>query len=188
MKKVFILILCCFILFSCTTKTNMTIKPATLTNEEQNILKLFDIDDSTLILDFNVDDSISNMTISFYELNNNKWKEISSSYRLINNTTGRILFKYEDLRDNIFISYQFDENYGTNLIETNIKSSIQSKTIFSIANEQEIVKDKEFILICQINSTKDNAIYMDHTSLDELAILYDSKGYEEAYIITIEFK
>ena len=52
MKKVFILILCCFILFSCTTKTNMTIKPATLTNEEQNILKLFDIDDSTLIFVF----------------------------------------------------------------------------------------------------------------------------------------
>ena len=188
MKKIFILILCCFSLFSCTSKTNMTIKPATLTNDEQNILKLFDINNSNLILDFNVDDNINNMTISFYELKNKKWEEISSSYRLISNTTGRILFKYEDLRDNVLISYQFDENYGTNLIETNIKSSIESKTIFSIADEQEIIKDKELVLICQINTTKNNAIYMDNTSLDELATLYDSKGYEEAYIITIEFK
>ena len=188
MKKLLTLFLLILGLIGCNNKEEkMIIVPAALTNEEINILNLFNVNNSNLILDFNVDETINDMKISFYKLNTNKWEEISSSYHLISNTNGRILFKYEDLREKLQISYQYDHNSGSSLIESNIASNIESTSKFTIADEEEIIKGKEMILICQINTSKNNAIYLDNTSLDELALLYESKAYEEVYIVTISF-
>ena len=192
MKKLLCLLLCSICLFACEniapSTPTMTIQPTVLNEDEENILKLFNKQHDSLLLDFNVDDTVSKMVLSFYKLKDGQWDVITQSTVLLTDTQGRILLEYDDLREHLRIAYQYDESYGSIETDKIVDSPILGYGGSSIGDKEKIQLNHNIILATQICTEKNETASLLFGTLDELASFYVSRNYEEVYIVTVEFK
>ena len=86
MKKILLIVLTfsfMLLMSACSSNTmenaKMTINRAELTEEEQNILDLVNVDEKPYLWDFTLDDTVKSMTMITYELVNDDWSEIAYS-------------------------------------------------------------------------------------------------------------
>ena len=86
MKKILLIVLTfsfMLLMSACSSNTmenaKMTINRAELTEEEQNILDLVNVDEKPYLWDFTLDDTVKSMTMITYKLVNDEWSEVAYS-------------------------------------------------------------------------------------------------------------
>lgn len=91
----------CFLLGGCAPASsapkNMYIRPAELTQEENDLAELLGADQR--LFDFELDDSVQSMQIACYRLEDGEWKPEVGGWRQFTDPNGRLALGFEDLRE-----------------------------------------------------------------------------------------
>lgn len=174
--------------------TDLYIEPAVLTQQEENILKLIgSTENSNLIIDFNLDDSVKSMEYSVYRLNDDTWEPKSISRQVLTDSKGRLSLSFERLSEGFRMAIQSENNSGStkhftlpeDMTEEQIALSKMGIGSTRLSNKTLVEYEKEIPIVLQV-ITKNNEIRL---TLDgfENPEEYTKMDYEAVYTVTIKF-
>lgn len=186
MKRIIYLLLSCLLLCGC-DGNSMTIKVAELSKDEQRLLNLTK-QSETYIFDYNVDSTVNEMIVTFYQLGDDGWEIINQSTRSVTNKEGRILLQYNDMREHLLMSCEFNDGYGSIVSDKISDSTILSGGGSMFSDQKNIIRNHEILLATQIWTEKTDIDTLDNGNINELYSFYSQRNYEEVYIITVLFK
>lgn len=166
----------------------MTINRAELTEEEQNILDLVNVDKNPYLWDFTLDDTVKSMTTITYELVDGDWNEVAYSSEQFEDLDGRIALVFDNVADGVTTGVESESKGGSQSYapEHDINFEGMASTTSTLSNPYDIVYDEEIPLVIQIHTTSDS-IKSTNPEYGFFEDLDNYKNYEKVYAITVTF-
>lgn len=188
---IFLVLALIFFLCGCGKSSGpaMYIQPAQLTEEEQNIAKLADLNMNSTLFDFHVDETVRTMDIRAYELIDGEWDIFyGGGGQTLTGTEGRIYLDFDRIAEGIRVAIQSENLNGSDswkaIVEDEPAGTSRATSLLS--QQEEIVYGQEIPLAVQIVTTK-NEIRSYDPSYYFHPEDYAKYGYEHVYAITVLF-
>jgi len=195
MKKVFLLIAVLTLSISTigcsasSSKSDMQIEPAKLTEQESHIVKLIQSVNPSAIFDYTINSEIKSVSITSYKLDKNgKWLvNIGPCNFPLKNSTGRIAISFDILVNGLRVAIQEGDSITSN--ETKSGEKIDTKDMgnaISFASAEIIEGEKEIPLVIQMFTPKKEfqSYGVEFFNNPEE---YLKRGYEDVYVVAIKF-
>lgn len=169
---------------------SMTIQPAKLTKEEENIAKLLDDNAPQHIFDFTVDDTIESFKVNVYRLEDGQWELVSGAGgQAYEDSSGRLALTFDNLGEKLRVSIQGENDGGSSFYEREPESIIKEASgnaYMLLAGSTTIEYEKEIPLAIQVFSSEQNFSVFEVDSFYHPEE-YASQNYAGVYAVTICF-
>lgn len=174
-------------------KPAMYIAPAQLTQAEEDIMELLDMEGQQQIFDFKVGKEIRRIELNAYELVDGQWDLfLGGGGRAFTDTEGRMALRFEKIEEDLWEAIQSENHSGhTGWESTAVEDEGTSidgigRATAMLSNLQEIVYEEEIPLAIQI-VTSGNEIRVFDTSYFFQPEKYEEYGYDHVYAVTVRF-
>lgn len=178
--------------------SNKTIAPAQLTDEEEALASLLNVEtDSYRIFDFvfgsgsgreKEGEGVQSVQLTLYELSEGEWAVKSQARRAFSDARGRVALSFGKITEGVNMAIQ-SENMQENMSLDKITQSdtgSMSYTTSVLTESADLELDKETPLAIQIVTSK-NDIQSYGVQYFEMPREYAKHGYEHVYAITVMF-
>ncbi|HIX12187.1 MAG TPA: hypothetical protein H9985_01045 [Candidatus Anaerofilum faecale] len=179
----------CFLLGGCAPASsapkNMYIRPAELTQEENDLAELLGADQR--LFDFELDDSVQSMQIACYRLEDGEWKPEVGGWRQFTDPNGRLALGFEDLREGLRTAVQSEHSSGGERYDRPAADDEQAGiATMTLASETSLEYEQEIPLVLQTQSTADEHISFSTDYFFRPEEL-EQQGYEAVFAVTVCF-
>ena len=175
-----------------TSYAPMSVSPAQLSDEEEALTRLLDVNmDSYRIFDFQTGEwsnSVKSVQITLYELEGGAWTVKARSQRAFSDALGRLALSFGKITDGVHLAVQ-SENFFDSMsldMESEADTSSMSYTTSMLTESATMDMDKETPLAIQIVTSK-NDITSYGVQYFDMPREYAKHGYEHVYAITLMF-
>lgn len=166
----------------------MYIEAAQLTEQEQNIADLLDEAPTDYIYDFSLDDKVSSIHFSVYELIEGQWQPcVGGGDWAFQDADGRLALSFDKIPEGMRVALQSQHHGGatSHSIEQPQLEGM-SVTTSKRTSPVEVVYEQEIPLAIQILTTKD-AVHSYDVDAFFQPERYAPYGYEHIYAVTVMF-
>lgn len=169
--------------------SSRVVQPAVLTQDEENIRKLLDLNPQAYIFDFQVDKPLQSADISVYRLQNGNWELLMSDNNLFTqDLQGRFAFSFDPLNLEFQVSTQSKYSNGTSrfCVDTPKDFTPTTQCSTALTTPTEIVYGKEIPLVLHVLTSKNSIVSysIENFYTPEVYTRYDD---EQVYAVTIMF-
>lgn len=171
----------------------MSVHPAQLSDEEEALAKLLDVNmDSYRIFDFqmegNGNSGVQSVQVTLYELEGSEWTVKARSQRAFSDATGRLALSFGKITEGVRLTVQSENVFDSMSLdmETGADTFSMSYTTSMLTESAVMDMDKEAPLAIQIVTSK-NDIISYGVQYFEMPREYAKHGYEHVYAVTLMF-
>ena len=170
--------------------SKMYIEPAQLTEEEENIAELLELNTKYRIFDFVLDDTVQSIQVNTYRLMDGEWKlETGGGGQAFSDANGRIALGFERLDEGIRSAIQSEHIGGATEYKSERSEDLKEIGGYAtsvLSEKTEIVYEEEIPLVIQVITSKNEvaAYQPDYFHYPER---YEELGYEGVFAVTIRF-
>lgn len=168
-------------------RPSLSIEPAQLTEQEENIAALLGLNTEHHIFDFTVDDKVQSLQFNTYEMLNGEWRMISGGGgQAFSDAEGRIALGFDRIAEGIRIAVQSEHTSGSTSYGAEPADDLTGMgcaTSF-LSSQTEIVYEQEIPLVVQIITAKNqiNSYTVEFFNSPE-----KYAEYEHVYAVTVRF-
>lgn len=168
----------------------MYIEPAQLTEEEERIAALLELNTKQRIFDFVLDETVQSIQVNTYRLIDGEWKlETGGGGQAFSDAKGRIALGFERLDDGIRIAIQSEHTGGSTEYKSERNEDLAEIGGFAtsiLSEKKEFNYEEEIPLAVQVITSK-NEIVSYQVDYFNSPKEYEKLGYEGVFAITIRF-
>lgn len=191
MKKAISIILVVVFIFgltACGGKGNSVryIEVSKLTEEENDLVDLLNIDSRNLMYDFELDETVKTLQVNMYQLKDDGWKMFARDNESFKDESGRMALSFDKIIESYRIAIQSDSNTRSSEQLTKVLNENYEVETSSLKERKEIEYEKEIPIIIQVLSSEEisDSIEIDSFYSPEV---YEDKEYDSIYAITVMF-
>lgn len=166
---------------------DMYINLGELTEEEKDILDLFNLKYNYEIYDYNVDENVKYREINLYEFKDGKWENLGSVSGQQDGTKGRILMYFDDEYTSFVVSEQDENGYTQYEMDLDKLDGNLAKVGTHIVEPTEIIYGEEIGIKIAILSSQDGVSIMKLDHFFDKVDDFDLDKHEKVYGVTIMF-